>query len=104
MTDADTDGQFESSLTERFETEYDIDAALATDAAAKAAAFRADFESNLTADAVLDAIADAPYDGFEHRFDRAIGTLAGENEDCTDSRPYRMAGYGDLAADPDQGS
>jgi hypothetical protein len=54
---------------------------------------------------VLDAVAAADdYESFTHRYDLAIGTLAAENEDCTDSRPYRLAGFDEFAADPDIGA
>jgi hypothetical protein len=100
---SDTD-EFESELAAQFEAEYDIDGELAAKAAGKAAAFRDDFDAGLTVQAVLDATATAPYEAFEHRFDRAIGSFADESEDCTDSREYRLAGFDALAADPDQES
>jgi len=99
----DTDDAFESTLAEAFESEYGADADTAADAAAKAAAFRADWDEDLTATAVLDELDDTPYDDFQHRFDGAVGELAAATEDCTDSREYRLAGFGDLAADPTQG-
>lgn len=102
MTD-DTDDAFESTLAEAFESEYGADEETAADAAAKAAAFRADWDEELTTDDVLDELAATPYEDFQHRFDDAIGELAAATEDCTDSREYRLAGFGDLAADPTQG-
>jgi len=104
MTDTDTEAdEFERTLAETFEAEYSIDADVAADAAAKVAAFRADHDESLTTEGVLDALSGAAYDEFAHRFDRAIGHLADANDDCTDSREYRLAGFGDLAADPEQG-
>jgi hypothetical protein len=99
----DTDDAFEETLAEAFESEYGTDEGTAADAAAKAAAFREDWDEDLAAEDVLDVLDGAPYDEFEHRFDNAIGELAAENEDCTDSREYRLAGFGALAADPTQG-
>lgn len=97
-----SDDTFESDLREAFESEFDADAETAATAAENAAAFRADFDEELTAEDVLDRV-EAHSGDFEHRYDYAIGDLAAENNDCTDSREYRIAGYGDLAADPDQG-
>lgn len=96
------DDTFDSELRDAFESEFDADAETAATAAEKTAAFRADFDEDLTVEAVLDRL-QAHTGGFEHRYDYAVGDLAAETEDCTDSREYRIAGYGDLAADPNQG-
>jgi hypothetical protein len=96
---------FEDAVSEAFADRFDADAEEAAAAAAKAAAFRADVDEDLTVEALVGAIEDADdYDAFVHRFDRAIGDLAAADADCTDSRPYRLAGFDDLAADPEIGA
>lgn len=102
-SDSDTD-EFQTALTETFVSEYGADEDTAAGAAEKATAFREDVDEGLTVETVLDALAAAPYGEFEHAFDFAIGNIAEENEDCTDSRAYRLSGFGDLAADPTQGA
>ena len=72
-------------------------------AAEKVAAFREDFDEALTVADVIDRIERRDGD-FGHRYDFAIGDLAAENEDCTDSREYRLAGFDPKAADPGVGS
>lgn len=102
----DSDGtEFETELAAALESEFGADADRAAEAAAGAAAFRDDWDEDLTVDAVVAAIEDAGdhYDDFANRYDLAIGDLAHEHEDCTDSREYRLAGFGHLAADPEQG-
>lgn len=94
---------FESKLADAFASEYGADADVASEAASKAAAFREDWDEELAAGAFLEKLDDAPYDEFEHRFDAAIGELAADVEDCTDSREYRLAGFGDMSADPSIG-
>lgn len=76
----------------------------AQDAAGKIGDFAAEYDEDLTADAVLDLLDDAPYDEFGHQFDWVVGELAANHDDCTDSRPFRLDGFGDLAADPEQGA
>lgn len=73
-------------------------------AADNAAAFAEEYDDDLTAERVTDLLADAPYDAFEHRFDWVVGELAVENEDCTDSREFRLGGFDALAADADIGA
>jgi hypothetical protein len=95
---------FEDAVSEAFADRFDADAEAAA-AAAKAAAFREDVDGDLTVEALVEAVEDADdYDAFRHRFDHAIGDLAAADADCTDSRPYRLAGFDDLAADPDIGA
>jgi hypothetical protein len=96
------DDDFETELADAFETEFDADSETAATAADNAAAFRDDFDEELTAEDVLDRVESHSGD-FEHRFDYAIGDLADANDDCTDSREYRIAGYDAMAADPNQG-
>ena len=91
-----SDDGFETTLTTAF-VDHGADEETATTAAERVAAFRDDHDEDLTADA--DA-----YDSFEHRFDLAVGELAAANEDCTDSRAYRLAGFDGLTADPEQGA
>ncbi|WP_254279580.1 hypothetical protein [Haloarcula marina] len=90
------------ALTEAFADETDDETAAV--AAENVAAFAEQYAEELTADDVVSAFAAAPYDDFGHRFDWLIGELAAATEDCTDSRAFRLAGYGDLAADPEMGS
>lgn len=100
----DTDDALESTLAEAFASDFGADEETAADAASKAEAFREDWAEDLTAEDVLDELDGTPYEDFQHRFDDAIGELAAATEDCTDSREYRLAGFGDLAADPTQGA
>lgn len=97
--------EFEETLASAFETRFEAERDTAETAASKAAAFRTDHDEELTAEDVLEALEAADdYDSFEHRYDLTIGELAAENDDCTDSRPYRLAGFDDLAADPEMGA
>jgi hypothetical protein len=99
-----SDDGFETTLTTAF-VDHGADEETATTAAERVAAFRDDHDEDLTADSFLDVLADADaYDSFEHRFDLAVGELAATNEDCTDSRAYRLAGFDGLTADPEQGA
>ena len=104
-SDNDSDGDaFVSELAEVFETEYGADAAVASEAAARIVAFREDHDGDLGTDDLRAELDDSPYEDFEHRFDAAVGELAAAAEDCTDSREYRLAGFGDMAADPSIGA
>jgi len=100
MTDDDA---FEAELAERLAETFGTDGETARTAAARAASFRADHEEGLTVEELIAGIEDAPYDAFGHRFDAAIGDLAAENDDCTDSRTYRLGGFGEMGADPSIG-
>ena len=77
------------------------DAELAQAAAENVAEFAEQHDEELTAETVLDAFETAPYEGFQRAFNWLVGDLAANNEDCTDSRPFRIEGYGDHAADPE---
>jgi len=77
------------------------DAELAQTAAENVAAFAEQHGEELAADTVLDTFEAAPYDEFQRAFNWLVGDLAANNEDCTDSRPFRIEGYGDHAADPE---
>ncbi|MFC6974902.1 hypothetical protein ACFQL1_09770 [Halomicroarcula sp. GCM10025709] len=90
------------SLADAFAESTDEETA--AEAGEQIAEFVADYERDLTAEALLDRFAEAPYDDFAHRYDWLVGELAAETEDCTDSRAYRLDGFGDLAADPTQGA
>ncbi|WP_338740245.1 hypothetical protein [Haloplanus salilacus] len=99
------DDDFETTVAEAFADRFGADPETAAAAAATAAAFRDEVDEDLTAEALIDSVAVADdYDDFAHRYDLAIGELAAADEDCTDSRPYRLAGFDDLAADPDIGA
>ena len=94
------DDDLEATLTDAF-LDRGAEATTARTAAERVAAFRDDHEEELTAEGFLDYLAAAEtYDSFDH----AVGELAAANEDCTDSRPYRLAGFDELAADPDIGA
>ncbi len=103
MSDTD-DSEFAAELETAFAEEFEADEETAAAAAEKAAAFREEFHEDLTVAELTDRLADESYDAFEHRFDYAVGNLAAAVENCTDSRQFRIAGFGDLAADPEQGA
>jgi len=95
---------FEDDVRTAFVDQFDADPDESEAAAAKAAAFREEVDEDLTVETLVAAVEDADdYDSFAHRYDLAIGDLAASNEDCTDSRAYRLAGFDDLAADPEIG-
>jgi hypothetical protein len=99
-----SDDDLEATLTDAF-LDRGAEEAVARTAAKRVATFRDDHEEDLTAEGFLDRLeATETYDAFDHRFDHAVGELAAANEDCTDSRPYRLAGFDELAADPDIGA
>ena len=91
-----------SDLTETLADAFgeDTDADTAQTAAENVAEFAEQHDEGLTAEAVLDSYAEGPYDDFEHNFNWLVGHLAAENDDCTDSRPFRIEGYDQFAADP----
>jgi hypothetical protein len=100
-----SDTEFRETLDAAFRSRFGADPETAATAAAAAASFRDEVTEGLTATDVVDAVADADdYADFAHRYDLAIGTLAADAEDCTDSRAYRIAGFDDPAADPDVGT
>jgi len=76
------------------------DADVAGTAAENVADFAEQYDEELTADAVIEQFEESPYDEFGHAFNWLVGHLAAENEDCTDSREFRIDGFGELAADP----
>jgi len=100
-----TDSDIAETLAERFASEFGADEKQAREAAERAAAFCEDYEETVTPETVLEAMrAGDAYGGFRHRYNDAVGELAAGIEDCTDSRAYRLAGFGALAADPEQGA
>jgi len=78
----------------------DTDADTARTAAENVAAFAEQYDGDLTAEAVLDRFEDTPYADFRRAFNWLVGDLAAANEDCTDSREFRIEGPGPFAADP----
>jgi hypothetical protein len=86
------------TLAEAFGEETDDD--VAQTAAQNIADFAEQYDDELSADAVLEQFEQSPYDDFGHSFNWLVGDLAAATEDCTDSRPFRIEGFGDLAADP----
>lgn len=101
---SDEPSAFESALTDAFLEAYDIDESTADEAAAKAEAFREDYDEALTAERVIELVSAAPYATFDHDFNAAIGELAAENDDCTDSREYRLSSFGPKGADSSIGA
>lgn len=88
------------SIEDALEAEFaaETDANTAATAAGNLAAMAEAFDIDRSAAAVADRVADAPYDEFERRFNYVVGDIAQETEDCTDSREYRLAGYGDVGS------
>lgn len=76
------------------------DADTAQTAAENVQAFTEQHDEELTSEAVLDRFEDAPYADFRRAFNWLVGDLAAEEEDCTDSREFRVEGPGPFAADP----
>ncbi|WP_225335857.1 hypothetical protein [Halomicrobium urmianum] len=94
---------FEDAVADAF-ADASADDETAEAAAERIAAFREDCEVDLPAEDVADRIDAAPYDDFAHACDWLVGHLAAGVDGCTDSREYRLAGFGELAADPEQGA
>lgn len=88
-----------SELSEAFGEQTDPDTA--ETAAQYVGDFAEEYDEDLTAEAVRETFENAPYDEFVHAFNWLVGELAAEHEDCTDSRAFRIDGFGELAADPD---
>ena len=80
------------------------DADTAQTAAENIEAFAEEYDEDLTSETVLDRFEAAPYADFSRAFNWLVGDLAADNEDCTDSRAFRLAGFGALAADPEIGA
>ena len=100
----DSDASLEKRLAGQFVTAFGADEEQAEAATRRVAAFQADHEA-VTVDAVVEAIRETgAYDEFRHRYNDAVGEIAAGVEGCTDSRAYRLAGFGELAADPEQGA
>ena len=73
---------------------------LARQAAEQIDSFAQQYDEALTSEAVLDRFEDAPHADFQRAYNWLVGDLAAANEDCTDSREFRIGGPGDHAADP----
>ncbi len=86
------------TLADAFGEETDTD--IAQTAAENVADFAEQYDEDLTAEVVIEQFEQSPYDDFGRAFNWLVGDLAAENEDCTDSRAFRIEGFGDLAADP----
>jgi len=82
----------------------ETDADTAATAAENVQAFAEQYDEELTSEAVLDRFEDAPYADFRPAFNWLVGDLAAANDDCTDSREFRIEGFGALAADPEIGA
>ena len=80
------------------------DADTAATAAENVQAFAEQYDEELPSEAVLDRFEDAPYADFGRAFNWLVGDLADDTEDCTDSREFRIEGFGALAADPEIGA
>ena len=85
-------------LADAFGEETDAD--VAQTAAENVQSFAEQYDEELTAEAVLDRFGDASYADFQQAFNWLVGDLAADNEDCTDSREFRIEGYDQFAADP----
>jgi hypothetical protein len=67
--------------------------------AARADTLHADHaEADLTVDAFLARVREAPYEAFDRRWNWAVGDICHELDGCTDSRPYRLEGFGEVGA------
>ncbi|WP_277542480.1 hypothetical protein [Haloarcula laminariae] len=86
------------ALAEAFGEETDADTAAT--AAENIAEFAEQYDEELTGEAVIDRYAEAPHADFRRAFNWLVGDLAAANEDCTDSREFRIEGPGPFAADP----
>ncbi|WP_324664885.1 hypothetical protein [Haloarcula sediminis] len=85
-------------LADAFGERTDADTAQA--AAENVQSFAEQYDEELTSEAVLDRFEGAPYADFREAFNWLVGDLAADNEDCTDSREFRIEGYGPFGADP----
>lgn len=90
--------EFTDELTARLTETFDIDDETAAEAAGNAAAFDDEFELDLSVATVVETLQQAPYDAFERRWNWWIGDVAAGLEDCTDSRPFRFAGFDAVAS------
>jgi len=89
---------FTDDLADAFGEHTDADTAQT--AAENVAAFAEEYDEDLTSEAVIGRFEDATYADFQRAFNWLVGDLAAENEDCTDSRGFRIEGYDQFAADP----
>jgi hypothetical protein len=90
---------FIETLAERLETELDCPDEVAGEIAARADTLRSEHEdADLTVGTVVDRVREAPYDAVDRRWNWAVGDVCHELDDCTDSRPYRLEGFGEVGA------
>jgi len=87
------------TLADAFGEQAD-DADLAAQAAENVQSYADQYDEALTAESVLESFEDAPYADFQRAFNWLVGHLAANNDDCTDSREFRIEGYDQFAADP----
>lgn len=90
--------EFTDELTAQLTAAFDVDEETAIEAAANAAAFDDEFDLDLSVADAVETLQQAPYDTFERRWNWWIGDVAAGLEDCTDSRPFRFAGFDTVAA------
>ena len=90
---------FIDTLAHRLEAELDCPDEVAGEIAAKADTMRTDYEdAGFDVQEFIDRIHEAPYESLDRRWNWAVGDICAELEDCTDSRPYRLEGFGDVGA------
>jgi hypothetical protein len=90
--------EFPAELTAELTDAFDTTQATAEAAADNAASFTEEFDLELDATEIVDTLQQAPYDTFERRWNWWIGDIAVDLEDCTDSRPFRFAGFDPVAS------
>jgi hypothetical protein len=90
---------FSGTLATRLVGELDCPDEVAGEVAAKADTLRADYEdAGFGVQDFIDHIHEAPYEEFARQWNWAVGDRCHELDDCTDSRPYRLEGFGDVGA------
>jgi hypothetical protein len=90
---------FIQTLAHRLETELNCPDEVAGEIAAKADTMRTDHEdAGFEVQDFIDRLHEAPYEAFDQQWNWAVGDICGDLEDCTDSRPYRLEGFGDVGA------
>lgn len=90
--------EFAATLTAELTDTFDTNQETAAEAANNAADFAEEFDLELDATAIAQTLQQAPYDTFERRWNWWIGDIAADLEDCTDSRPFRFAGFDPVAS------
>jgi len=87
---------FADDLAAAIEDAFDADATFAERAGERGADIREDHELDLDADAVVERMNESPYDDVERTWNWAVGDVCAASESCTDSRPYRVEGFGEV--------